>query len=521
MNGLILLAALLLQQTEEVDRWGLVVTNGTDTVSIERVVRTAAELRSEILVPDRARLSVTATLHNSHCVSGAVVEVFPWGSSSDATPLQRISVQLDGDSVRVEVRARDVSRSMSRHFPGVDFVLAGDSYAASGQIVDCALAQGDSVSIEAVAFPRLRVTDLQVYRRGDTVLVVGEQTARVTLGIDGRPDRMEVGDSGLVVQRVPFEQVRSFETPAPDYSAPPDAVYRAEEVAIPVTPSVTLAGTLTLPNRSDGAAPAVVLVSGSGAQDRDCSAPIGGGWRPFRELADALSSRGIAVLRFDDRGVGASGGDHAVATERQTVEDVRAAVALLRARSEVDGGRVAVLGHSEGARIAMLVGAQDEELAGLVLMAGAADPRAAARAQAIWVVEHRPGEERPSRDSVIAMVDRMMDSAAVTGSREVFRWDAATHARRFSSPVAVFHGATDRQVPAEQADSLGALFRNSGNTDVTVRVFPGVNHLFIADTSGDFLRYDQLQSGRLDPAVPRAVVDWVVAHLSSSPDGDG
>ena len=123
MNGLILLAALLLQQTEEVDRWGLVVTNGTDTVSIERVVRTAAELRSEILVPDRARLSVTATLHNSHCVSGAVVEVFPWGSSSDATPLQRISVQLDGDSVRVEVRARDVSRSMSRHFPGVDFVL--------------------------------------------------------------------------------------------------------------------------------------------------------------------------------------------------------------------------------------------------------------------------------------------------------------------------------------------------------------------------------------------------------------
>ena len=68
-------------------------------------------------------------------------------------------------------------------------------------------------------------------------------------------------------------------------------------------------------------------------------------------------------------------------------------------------------------------------------------------------------------------------------------------------------------MPADQADSLGALFRRSGNGDVTVRVFPDVNHLFVTDPSGDFLQYSRLQSGRLNPDVLRAVADWVVARF--------
>jgi hypothetical protein len=279
-----------------------------------------------------------------------------------------------------------------------------------------------------------------------------------------------------------------------------------------VSESVTLAGTLTLPD-TPLPAPALVLVSGGGPQDRDCYADVGSGWRPFRELAHALTSRGVAVLRFDDRGVGASTGDFASSTEREGLEDVGAVLAFLRARGDIAGDRIAVLGHSEGARVAMWAAAEDGALAGLVLMAGAADPRSAARAQARWQIEHSPEIPASARDSLLARVEQRMDSLAVAGSREVYRWDAPALARRIRAPVAIFQGGTDRQVPPEQAEALAALFRSTGNADVTVRVFPDVNHLFVADPSGDFLRYGTLESGALEPSVLEAVSAWVTSKL--------
>jgi uncharacterized protein len=96
---------------------------------------------------------------------------------------------------------------------------------------------------------------------------------------------------------------------APDYSAPNDAPYSAEEVRVTSPPGVGLAGTLTMPQHAAGArVPAVVMITGSGPQDRDEATPAIPGWRPFREIADTLGRRGIAVLRMDDRGVG--GSDH-------------------------------------------------------------------------------------------------------------------------------------------------------------------------------------------------------------------
>jgi alpha-beta hydrolase superfamily lysophospholipase len=273
-----------------------------------------------------------------------------------------------------------------------------------------------------------------------------------------------------------------------------------------------LAGTLTLPE-GGGRTPAVLLVSGSGAQDRDSYAPVGGGWRPFRELAHALSSRGIAVLRLDDRGFGASTGDFGAATEREGLEDVRAAVAFLRARTDIAGGRVAVLGHSEGARVAMWAAAEDTALAAVVLMAGAADPRGATLAQARWQIEHSPEIPPAARDSLLRRVALRFDSLALTGTREVYRWDAPALARRIRSPVAILQGATDTQVPPAQADSLGTLFRSAGNPDVSVRVIPDVNHLFVSDPSGDFLRYGELPTGTLDPRPVAAVVEWLVTRL--------
>ena len=106
-----------------------------------------------------------------------------------------------------------------------------------------------------------------------------------------------------------------------------------------------------------------------------------------------------------------------------------------------------------------------------------------------------------------------MDSLAVAGKREVYRWDADDVARGITAPVAVFHGATDRQVPVEQADSLAAVFRRAGASDVFLRVFPGLNHLLVPDESGDFLRYDQLDNARVDTSVLGALADWITSRL--------
>jgi dienelactone hydrolase len=515
MSVLLLALPFLALQGQQVERYGLLTLRGNDTVAVESVTRRSGEVVSQVFVPNRARLSVTAVLTPGGCVTELTQDVFPWGSGADATPLRHVRVRLDGDSVRVDARAGDLARTVALPAPGAEFLLAEDGMGVAAQIVECALSRGDSVDLAVVANPGARLITVPVRRHGSQVTLVTSDTVRVELGPGGSPSRIEVGRGGRVVLRVPVESLSRGAEPARDYGPPPGAPYAAESVSIPVTEGVTLAGTLTLP-REGAPFPSVVLVSGSGPQDRDCYAPIGDGWRPFREIADELSSRGVAVLRYDDRGVGSSTGDFAAGTERTEADDAEAAVAYLRGRPDVDARRVAVLGHSEGARVAMLVGAEDEGLAALVLMAGAADPRAAARAQALWALEHDPAAAGLSRDSVMAVVDRQMDELAATGRREVFRWDAAALARATSAPVAIFQGATDRQVPADQAEALARVFREAGNLDVTVRIFRGVNHLFVRDESGDFLRYGDLRSGRVDPTVLGAVGEWLTAKLGVS-----
>ena len=127
--------------------------------------------------------------------------------------------------------------------------------------------------------------------------------------------------------------------PKPDYSAPADAPYLAEDVVVQTPAGHTLAGTLTLPKGASRAKPvgAIVTVTGSGPQDRDENIGLQG-FRPFRQLADALARSGIAVLRMDDRGTGASGGTFKGSTSADFAEDIRAGLAYLRTAAR-DPGR--------------------------------------------------------------------------------------------------------------------------------------------------------------------------------------
>src|SRR5690606_10195194 len=164
---------------------------------------------------------------------------------------------------------------------------------------------------------------------------------------------------------------------APDYSAPPDAPFTAEEVTVEAD-GYTLAGTLLIPRQASGPHPAALTITGSGQQTRDSALPIPGleDYAPFRQIAETLASRGIAVLRVDDRGVGGSTGAETLAnaTSSSFADDVRAQLRFLRSRADIDGDRIALIGHSEGALIAPMVAVGDSAVAALVLLAGTALP---------------------------------------------------------------------------------------------------------------------------------------------------
>lgn len=149
----------------------------------------------------------------------------------------------------------------------------------------------------------------------------------------------------------------------------PPFPYREEEVGYS-NEDVSLGGTLTLPQES-GPFPAVLLISGSGAQDRDESIF---GHKPFHVIADHLTRSGIAVLRVDDRGVGESGGSVAESVHADLAADVRAGVAFLANHPDIDARRIGLLGHSEGGAIAGTVAAATDDVAFIVLMAATGVP---------------------------------------------------------------------------------------------------------------------------------------------------
>lgn len=300
------------------------------------------------------------------------------------------------------------------------------------------------------------------------------------------------------------------------------APYAELDVTIPVPAGHTLSGTLTLP-RTPGPHPAVVLVSGSGPQDRDESLPIVPGYRPFRVIADHLARAGIAVLRYDDRGTGKSTGNHLTATSADFADDAEAAWRFLRGRRDIHPLRVGLLGHSEGGLIAARVAARNRQVAFIVSMAGPAvlgydvlvvQTERALRASGLgpqevaegvatsramldiirleqWdrlrammfdvgrqQIAALPEEQRAKMPPLEQIVDQQM--TYYRGWMRFFlSYDPSKDWARVRVPVLALFGVLDVQVDLWQnrAALLAALER-ARNPDVTVAVFPRANHLF-------------------------------------------
>jgi CubicO group peptidase (beta-lactamase class C family)/alpha-beta hydrolase superfamily lysophospholipase len=349
-----------------------------------------------------------------------------------------------------------------------------------------------------------------------------ENTARpqpitLTFAPDGSGNVRSVRTFGITFMRSPPPPRRVAEKP--DYSAPSDAPYTATDVTVTTPTGFTLAGTLTLPKKANRQrrVGAVVTVTGSGPEDRDEYIGIES-YRPFRQFADSLGRRGIAVLRMDDRGTGASKGPYKGATSADFAEDIRAGLAYLRTRPEIDPSRLAVLGHSEGALIAPLVAEKEPDLRAIVLLAGIARPgRGTLEAQLKNLANHNVKLTQTQKDSAIRAIPARIDSLAAADPWMAYflKYDPSGTARHLSKPsVLILTGANDQQADPTQVPEWAAAFHEAGNRDVTAEVLPGLNHLFVTDPDGFPGGYTKLPPPvRVDSHVLGLVADWLAQRL--------
>lgn len=324
------------------------------------------------------------------------------------------------------------------------------------------------------------------------------------------------------------------QTPQPPFP------YASEEVVIdnPAAPGVSLAATLTLPT-GPGPHPAAILITGSGPQDRDETIFD---HKLFLVLADALTRRGVAVLRYDDRGVAGSTGDFGAATTADFATDARAALDWLAARPDIDAARIGLIGHSEGGTIAPLVVQDGGRAAWLILLAGTTVPGGdiieaqahliaqaagatpdqlaqAGRLQAALmqaIRDHADDAAGAARALEALLVEagqpqvQAAQTAAVMSSdwyRGFIVHDPAASIRAADVPVLGVYGGRDLQVPADQnAPVLQAL-----NPQAEIRIFPQANHLLQPATTGLPSEYDQIET-TIDPEILSAVVDWAAAR---------
>lgn len=500
-----------------------------DTLGVERFVHTRERLAGELTLRGQPRLTYDIALDGPGRTSHMALAVYAPGAPPQASPVQRLLLRPAGDSMAVDVAAGGNPPRTQRVGMVPDAVLAlGNAFATLELVVERArstgAAIGDSVPVPVfLATGGQQVTTIVHLVTADSaVLQIGGVEVHFAAR-DGRVRRISVPAQSVVATRLDGADAARVALERPDYSAPAGAPYTAQDVKVPTPAGDTLAGTLTVPRERRGRVAAVITISGSGPQERDEALPIVAGYHPFRQIADTLGRRGVAVLRLDDRGYGESTGNFAAATSADFADDVRAALAWLRARPAIDPARIVLLGHSEGAMIAPMVATTDTSLAGIVLLAGPAwTGRRTLDYQIRYVVERDSSIAPAARAGALAVRLAAVDSLAARQPwlRYFVAHDPLAVASRVRVPTLIIQGTTDRQVPAEQAEPLAAALRRRGERDVTVRILPDHNHLLLPDPDGNPAGYGKLEQRRLGAEVLGPIADWIVKRAATGGDRD-
>ncbi|MEP6781915.1 MAG: alpha/beta fold hydrolase [Gemmatimonadaceae bacterium] len=493
---------------------------GKDTVAVERIMRKPDAVRGILIVRAQPTLVWTQHLGKASTAGNFDLDVFSATAAADALPQQSLSLRIVDDSGFFDIHANGATNTLQRMKlqPGVEWML-NSSVLHTDVLTQLARKRGQE-NLTVVLVQGGQMLPLVVHAAGDTTVVnIAGKDARFIydlkgmkeawVGLDTRVVRVDPEDAKKITARTAAEKF--------SYAAPAGAPYTATDVVINTASGYQLAGTLTRPNGVTKP-PVVVTISGSGEQDRDSRIPIVNGYGIFREIADTLGRRGIAVLRVDDRGVGASTGheSRAVATSADYANDVREVVKFLRARKDVDTARIALLGHSEGAIIAPMVASQDKGIRAIALLAGSAyTGRRVEMLQNQISVGKAPGLSREQRDSIMRTLPARLDSVGkqIPWMGFFMQHDPVKTARLVTQPVLILQGATDQQISPEQSDTLAAAFRGAGNKDVTVRLFPATNHLFLPDPSGDFTAYATLKDTHVRREVLGEIAEWFAVKL--------
>jgi pimeloyl-ACP methyl ester carboxylesterase len=499
-----------------------VYLQGTDTIAIETVTPGNDVVKGVLAYKGQPRIE----WEQQRTPLRLTMHVFAPGADANAAPMQVASFIARGDSMAAEIGMRGAMRPQLFASQAGAVAYVNNSVLHGTLLSQIARSQGRTTLPVFLAMGGQTLEATVQFVGDTTIMTVAGMPMRIVWQ-NGVPREITIAAQNLRVIRAdrllgapPVETI--------DYSAPAGAPYTAEPVIMPTTRGYALAGTLTKPTGATKV-PVVITISGSGPQERDSRlGSVVRGYAIFREVADTLGRRGIAVLRYDDRGVGESGGadSRAKATSADFADDVLSVVAYLRTRPDIDASRIVVAGHSEGGLIGPLAAAKDPALRAVVMMAGPAyDGRRVLRYQ-IGNQFKALAAANSSADSGLAnartrgenleryiarRADQMIDSmSADPWMRAFVNGDPKATLRTLRQPVLVLQGETDMQVTPEQADTVVATLKAAGNTKVTMRRFPETNHLFLADPSGVPGGYAQLKDVRVRREVLGTLADWVV-----------
>jgi pimeloyl-ACP methyl ester carboxylesterase len=296
-----------------------------------------------------------------------------------------------------------------------------------------------------------------------------------------------------------------------------------------------LTGTLSQPSGSPNAKgryPAIILVAGSGFQDRDeniAGVPV------FAQLAGGLADAGYYVLRYDKRGTGQSGGREEAATIDDYAEDLRAAVRFVRERRDVDPKRVVLFGHSEGAWVALVAASKEEDNVAAVAVAGCASGTGGQLVleQQSHLVENTnlsPAERQARIDLQKHIQAAVVGETSWDGVPEPLRRQADTPwfrsflgfspapvIAKVKQPLLILQGTLDQEVPARHAATLGEMAKARKKMppeSARVVAFDGVNHLLVQATTGELAEYPMLANKVVDQRVVKTTADWLAEVLA-------
>lgn len=340
----------------------------------------------------------------------------------------------------------------------------------------------------------------------------------------------------------------------PQEPKPPFPYIEEEVVFENKNANITLAGTLTYPKEGENF-PVVILVSGSGPQNRNEELL---GHKPFFVIADFLTRNGIAVLRYDDRGVGKSTGDFSSATTLDFVGDALSAVGFLKSKDQINKNQIGIIGHSEGGLIAPLAAVQSEDVAFIIMMAGPG-----LRGKEILVLQTElilrangePEDEIKKgaglNEQLYGILLSEKDSASVSsqlrdvferayikmtdkektqiGDKDIFMerqfsmmqspwfkyflaYDPYETLTKVSCPVLAINGEKDLQVPPkENLAMIQKAFKEAGKENYKLVELPGLNHLFQTAKTGSPMEYSTIEE-TISPSALNVIKDWILEN---------